>query len=91
MSLRLRKLFPLIKGVRLNVSKTGVSVSVGKAGRMLNISPKGVKGTVGVPGSGVSYQQNLITFPQLFNPAGWVKWLWLLLVLALCVGLYLYS
>ncbi len=49
---RSRQLFP---GVRLNSSKSGLSISLGGKGARVNIGPKGVRSTVGLPGSGMSY------------------------------------
>lgn len=38
----------------MNVSKGGTSITVGKRGFHLNFSKRGVKQTVGLPGSGIS-------------------------------------
>ena len=59
MGLRFRRSFRLFPGVRVNLSKTGVSASFGGRGATLNVSPKGVKSTVGIPGTGLSYSQQL--------------------------------
>jgi|SRR5690349_5736813 len=48
------KLFP---GVRLNVSKSGVSTSVGTKGAWMTFGPRGTRTTVGIPGTGISYTQ----------------------------------
>lgn len=45
------QIFP---GVRLNISKTGPSVSVGPNGARVNVGMQGVRTTVGIPGSGAS-------------------------------------
>lgn len=56
MGFRFRKSIKILPGVRINVSNKGVSsVSVGKRGATLNVGKKGVRGTVGIPGSGLSY------------------------------------
>ena len=56
MGFRLRKSIKILPGVRLNVSKSGVSASVGVHGLTTNIKPgRKARTTVGVPGSGVSY------------------------------------
>ncbi len=55
MPFRFRKIFSLGKGMRLNLSKGGISSSIGKPGATLNIGKRGIRPTVGVPGSGVSY------------------------------------
>ena len=38
----------------MNVSKSGVSTSIGKPGATLNVNKDGVQGTAGIPGTGVS-------------------------------------
>ena len=55
MGLRFRKSISLLPGVKLNLSKSGPSVSVGGNGLTYNIGSKGEKATVGLPGSGLSY------------------------------------
>lgn len=59
MGLRYRKQVKLLPGVKLNISKSGFSTSIGKPGNTLNVSRRGVKSTVGLPGSGLSYSQML--------------------------------
>ena len=56
---RFRKSIKLFPGLRLNLSKSGVSASVGVKGATVNISDRGTRGTVGIPGSGISYSENL--------------------------------
>ena len=56
MGLRFRKSISLLPGVRLNLSKSGVGVSAGVPGLRGSINTSGrVTGTVGIPGTGVSY------------------------------------
>ena len=57
MGWRFRKSIKLIPGVRLNLSKTGVSTSIGRPGATVNIRGRRVRDTVGIPGSGVSYSE----------------------------------
>ena len=59
MSLRLQKRITLFKGLTLNLSKTGASVSIGTRGARLNIRGDKVTGSVGLPGTGLSYRQRL--------------------------------
>src|SRR5512138_386052 len=54
MPIRFRKSFTPFPGVRVNVSKGGTSITVGKKGYHLNFSKRGVRQTVGLPGSGIS-------------------------------------
>ena len=55
MELRYRKSTEVLPGVKLNLSKSGISTSVGKRGAKLNFSRRGTRATVGLPGSGLSY------------------------------------
>ncbi len=56
MGLNFRKSISLCKGVRLNLSKSGPSLSFGKSGLRQSINLKGQsRTTVGIPGTGVYY------------------------------------
>ncbi|MFF2754011.1 DUF4236 domain-containing protein [Psychrobacillus sp. NPDC058041] len=56
MGLRVRKSFKIAKGVRVNLSKSGVGVSVGTRGLRHSIHSSGRRtSTIGIPGSGISY------------------------------------
>lgn len=54
MPVRIRKSFKIFPGVKVNMSKGGVSFTVGAKGYHLNFSKRGVRQTVGLPGSGIS-------------------------------------
>jgi Protein of unknown function (DUF4236) len=54
MPVRIRKSFNLFPGVKVNMSKGGMSLTVGRKGFHLNFSKRGVRQTVGLPGSGIS-------------------------------------
>jgi hypothetical protein len=58
-SFRFRKVVSLGRFLKLNLSKTGASVSVGRPGATLNVRKDRVDGTVGVPGTGLSYRERL--------------------------------
>jgi hypothetical protein len=58
-SFRFRKIIPLGRFLRINVSKTGTSLSVGRPGATVNVRKDRVDGTVGIPGSGLSYKERL--------------------------------
>jgi len=66
MAVRFRKSFRL-GGVKLNVTKNGLSsISLGGRGASLNIPVArsgGIRGTVGIPGSGLSYSKEFKTQP----------------------------
>lgn len=56
MSLRARKSIKIMPGVRLNISKFGVSTSIGGKGATLNLKPgRKPRATVGIPGTGLRY------------------------------------
>jgi len=56
---RFRKTIPLGRFFRINVSKTGASLSAGRPGATINVRKDRVDGTVGIPGSGLSYKERL--------------------------------
>jgi hypothetical protein len=45
----------ILPGVRLNVSKSGPSLSLGVRGAHVTVGRRGVTRTVGVPGTGIFY------------------------------------
>jgi hypothetical protein len=49
---RRKEIFP---GVRVNLSKSGPSLTFGAAGFHLTVGPRGVRRTIGIPGSGLYY------------------------------------
>jgi Protein of unknown function (DUF4236)/Excalibur calcium-binding domain len=56
MSFRFRKSIKLAPGIKLNLTSKGLSsLSVGRNGARVNIGKNGIRGTVGIPGSGLSY------------------------------------
>ena len=59
MGWRFRKSIKIMPGVRINLSKTGVSTSLGGRGATVNVSKRGVRGTAGIPGTGLSYSERL--------------------------------
>ena len=56
---RFRKTFSILPGVRINLSKTGVSGSLGGHGATVNIGKNGPNVTLGAPGTGLSYRTPL--------------------------------
>ena len=59
MGFRFQKRIKIMPGVRLNLSKSGASWSVGPRGACVNIGKRGVYGNVGLPGTGLSYRERL--------------------------------
>lgn len=62
MGFRFKKSIRIFPGVRLNISKSGISVSLGVPGATVNLGKTGARTTVGLPGTGLSY--------SVFNPYG---------------------
>ena len=59
MGLNVRKSISLGKGLKLNLSKSGPSVSFGKSGFRQSVNLKGqARTTVGIPGTGIYYTKN---------------------------------
>jgi hypothetical protein len=54
---RFRRSFKIAPGVRINLSKSGVSTSLGTRGATVNVRGDRVRETVGIPGTGVSYTE----------------------------------
>ncbi|WP_298875727.1 DUF4236 domain-containing protein [uncultured Bradyrhizobium sp.] len=52
---RFRRTFRIAPGLRLNLSKSGASVSFGPRGLHYTVGSKGARTTVGIPGSGISW------------------------------------
>jgi hypothetical protein len=60
MPTRFRRSFKILPGVKVNVSKSGISYTVGAKGYHLNFSKRGVRQTVGLPESGSSNYSYLV-------------------------------
>lgn len=60
MPVRFRRTFKILPGVKVNVSKGGISFTVGTKGYHLNFSNRGVRQTVGLPGSGLSQTSYIV-------------------------------
>lgn len=94
MGFRFRKSIKILPGLRLNLSKGGVSASVGVSGATVNIGQRGTRATVSLPGSGLSYSENLSEprpLPQLQQrgerPTSRLGACWVLLALGACLVL----
>lgn len=59
MGFRYRKRIRIAPGISLNLSKSGISTSIGGKGATLNVGKRGCRGTIGIPGTGISYSQKL--------------------------------
>ena len=60
MGLRFHKKINILPGVDVNLSKSGVGLSVGPKGAKVSVNPQGdVYGNVSIPGTGISYREKL--------------------------------
>ena len=59
MGWRFHRVLNIIPGLRINVSKSGLSGSVGPRGADLNIGRHGVTTNAGIPGTGISYRSKM--------------------------------
>lgn len=57
MAFRFQKRIKIAPGIRLNISKSGVSASIGGRGGTVNLNTKGVRTTVGITGTGMSWSK----------------------------------
>jgi len=55
MGFRFRRALQIVPGVRLNLSRSGASVSLGARGLHYTIGARGTRASVGIPGSGLSW------------------------------------
>lgn len=60
MGWRFRKSVRILPGVRLNISKSGISTSLGVPGATLNLGRGKRTLTTGIPGTGLSHSQSLM-------------------------------
>ena len=59
MGFRFQKRLSILPGVRINLSKGGVSTSLGPRGADVNIGRDGVTTNAGIPGTGISYRSKV--------------------------------
>ncbi len=69
MGFRIKRSIKIAPGIRLNLGKRGTSLSVGGHGLTTNISKKGVKNTVSLPGTGISYTSSNPFQQRTKNPS----------------------
>jgi len=84
MGFRFQKRIKILPGLRINLSKTGISTSLGGKGLTVNLRGNKVKTTVGLPGTGLSYSET--TKQTHDSMAGGV---WLLIVIGAVVLIWL--
>lgn len=92
MALRFRKSFKIAPGVRINLSKSGVSTSIGGKGITANLSKRGTRVTTSIPGTGISssklYKSGTSKRAQVERAPLWVNVIVGLAVLAFGVWIF---
>ena len=63
MGVRFRKSIKIMPGVRINVSKSGLSTTIGPKGASVSVGKKGVYANTGIPGTGI-YAREKIAGPK---------------------------
>lgn len=58
MAFRFYRSWKILPGVRLNLSKSGISTTLGVRGANMNVGRPRRRYTLGLPGSGLSYVRN---------------------------------
>lgn len=59
MGYRYSRRIKICKGVHLNVSKSGIGISLGVRGASISTGPRGTYINTGIPGTGISYRQKI--------------------------------
>jgi hypothetical protein len=79
MGLRFQKRIRIFKGLTLNLSKSSTSWTLGGRGASVNLQDGKATGSVGIPGTGLSYRKRLGNNGR--GGLGWVAWLVIAIVL----------
>lgn len=91
MGLLFRKRLRLSQWLSLNLSKSGLGLSVGPPGAKLSVNQKRARVQLGLPGTGIGYRKDM-SLPQDPTAAqarrSWA-WVWLLLLGVLLAGWWL--
>lgn len=91
MGFRFKKSFKIARGVKLNISKKGLSsISLGGKGASLNLGRKSRRTTVGIPNTGLSYTKTRSygKTNRRSKSGGWAKWIAFFAVILLLFWLF---
>jgi hypothetical protein len=67
MGFRFSRRVSILPGLKLNLSGSGVSLSAGVRGAHINLGPRGLYGSAGIPGTGLSYRQRMDSSSRSYN------------------------
>ncbi len=82
MGFRFSRRVRLIPGLRVNLSKSGASLSIGHRGAWYTIGPRGRRATIGLPGTGLFWTER---YPPAAPPHGLHRFAFLLVLVALAL------
>lgn len=80
MAFRIRKSFKIAPGIKINVSKSGLSTSLAGKGATVNLSKRGTRVTTGIPGTRISSsthykpkgKPSASSLPREYSIAEWI-------------------
>jgi hypothetical protein len=67
--MRFRRTLKVFPGVRLNINKRGLSTSFSFRGFHITLGKRGIRRTVGLPGTGLSFTNTIGEPPRASAPA----------------------
>jgi L,D-peptidoglycan transpeptidase YkuD (ErfK/YbiS/YcfS/YnhG family) len=87
MGFRFRKRIKILPGVWFNLSKSGISTSIGGKGLTVNLKDGKTKTTIGIPGTGLSYSETATGSHDDPAPEQHIipAWVWLLIVVVIAL------
>lgn len=88
MGFRFHKRIKILPGVWFNLSKSGISTSIGGKGLTVNLKDGKTKTTVSIPGTGLSYSKTSTGSPDDPAPERHTipAWVWLLIVVVIALA-----
>jgi hypothetical protein len=92
MGFRFRKHIKILPGFWFNMSKSGISTSIGGKGLTLNIKDGKTTTTTSLPDTGLSYRTTSTSTPDDPAPtrAGVPVWVWVLIVVVFVVVVFVF-
>jgi hypothetical protein len=93
MGLLFRKRLRLSKWLSLNLSKSGLGLSVGPPGAKLSVNQKRARVQLGIPGTGIGYRKDMSLPQEPTASRAWRSgaWGWLMLIGALLAAWWLFG
>lgn len=88
MGFRFHRRIRILPGIHLNLSKSGVGLSLGAPPFTVSIGPRGVRETASLPGAGISYvsEQSAPARPERARGGHWLLWALVLAVAFLALA-----